>query len=138
MLYLTDFHHYLRVHVAVSSAVRRTECCFPDSVFSTILPCGVLSLFLCLPPSYAPVVLTWEHHNWFRFSRFLLHINREGTVQLIHRKKYRHQPLLYHRPSGDAEARDTTSTAPVILTETGGCLRPAAGFWLYVLHYRAS
>lgn len=88
--------------------MRRTECCFPDSVFSTIPPCSLLSLLLCLPPSYAPVVLTWEHHNWFRFSRFLLHINQEGSVQLILRKKYRHQPLLHHRPSGDAEARDTT------------------------------
>lgn len=109
MLYLTDFHHYLRVHIAVSSAVRRPERCFPDSVFfSTIPPCGLLSLFLCLPPSYAPDVLTWEHHNWFSFSRFLLHINQEGTVQLILWKKYRHQPFLSHRPSRDAEAEDTT------------------------------
>lgn len=50
-----------------------------------------------------------EHHNWFRFSRFLLHIYQEGTVQLIlWKKKYRHQPLLYQQPSGDAVARDTT------------------------------
>lgn len=93
-----------------------------------------LNQFLCLPLSYAPVVLTWEHHNWFRFSRFLLHINQEGTVQLILRKKYRHQALLHHRPSRDAEARDTTRHSSCYTNRNRGLPKNCCRFPVVLKH----